>query len=83
MTTLKLTSGERYRATASQKRAFGGSTITLFFVSADGVADYGHGVAGFERGMVAGYGATPSARKVDAARRYAKIRGIESYQVKG
>ncbi len=81
MATLTLISGERYRASASEKRAHGGSTVTLFFVTCDGKADYGHGVPGFTRGMVAGYGASPSARKVDAAARYAKLRGLSEYKL--
>lgn len=81
METLTLISGERYRASASERRAHGGSTVTLFFVHRNGQADYGHGVAGFTRGMVPGYGASPGARKTDAAARYARLRGVESYKI--
>lgn len=56
---------ERYRATAAQRRAHGGSTVTRFYVyrrSEEGDAG--------RYAVVEGFGRTPGERKTDAIRRY-------------
>lgn len=74
---LKITSGERYRASAAERRAHGGSTVTLFFIEVDGAMDTGRDLPrGTERGMWVGYGQTPGARKTDAAKRWARARNV-------
>ena len=57
-------SKDRYRATAAERRAYGGSTVTDFYVWR----------AGDEKDaskwkVVRGYGPTPGERKTDAIRR--------------
>jgi len=61
---LKLVSKDRYRATAAEKRLHGGSTVTEFFVSGDGVPS---------GTVVMGYGKTPGDRKTDARKRAEKL----------
>lgn len=54
----------RYRATASQKRAFGGSTVTQFIVyRSEDAKDPSKWL------RVVGFGKTPGDRKTDAIRR--------------
>lgn len=56
---------ERYRATAAQRRAHGGGTVTRFYVyrrSEEGDAS--------RYAVVEGFGRTPGERKTDAIRRY-------------
>jgi hypothetical protein len=60
--TLKLSSKNRYRATAAQVRLYGGKTITEFFVMWD-PADASTWTTQF------GYGKTPGERMTDARRR--------------
>jgi hypothetical protein len=59
---VKLVSKNRYRATADQKRRFGGSTITEFFVLWN-PADASTWT------VETGYGATPGERMTDARAR--------------
>lgn len=57
-------SKERYRATAAQKRQYGGATVTEFFVfRAEDERDPSKWL------VVTGFGPTPGERKSDAIRR--------------
>ena len=53
------TSKERYRASASEKRAYGGSTVTVFIVGYEGSP-------ASEWVDITGYGPTPGDRKTYA-----------------
>lgn len=57
-------SKERYRATASQKRLYGGNTVTIFFIFRE--EDKDNTKAWKE---VTGYGPTPGERKTDAIKK--------------
>ena len=57
-------SQERYRASASERRMYGGSTVTRFFVFYKDDEDDPNKWL-----MVTGYGPTPGERKTDAIRR--------------
>jgi hypothetical protein len=54
-------SQERWRASASERRRYGGSTVTKFFVSRDGFND-----SPSEWLTVIGYGRMPGNRKTNA-----------------
>lgn len=54
----------RYRATAAERRQYGGSTVTEFFVYRAGDEDDASKWL-----VVRGYGPTPGERKTDAIRR--------------
>ena len=59
---IKAVSFERYRASAAERRRYGGNTVTRFYcntVDPEGVPV-----------LVTGYGPTPGERKTDAIRRY-------------
>lgn len=51
----------RYRATAQERRTYGGCTVTDFWISIVGEPGTGR--------LVRGYGPTPGERKTDAIRR--------------
>lgn len=55
---------ERYRASASERRLYGGSTVTKFYVF---FAKDRHNASAWK--TIMGYGATPGERKTDAIRR--------------
>lgn len=59
---LKAVSAYRYRASADERRQYGGSTVTDFYIYPD---DRSAAVSI----VVRGYGRSPSARKTDALRR--------------
>lgn len=54
----------RYRASAAERRQYGGATVTEFFVYR---AEDAHNADRWR--IVRGYGATPGERKTDAIRR--------------
>lgn len=56
----------RYRATASERRLWGGSTVTQFIIEDPNY----EGAARYHRVM--GYGPTPGERRTDALRRYGR-----------
>lgn len=56
-------SKERYRASASEKRLYGGSTITIFIVGYEGSP-------ASEWKDIKGYGPTPGNRKTDAIQKF-------------
>jgi hypothetical protein len=61
---LKAISKERYRATAAQRRLYGGKTVTRFWVfRAEDRENHANWV------VVDGFGPTPGERKTDAMRR--------------
>lgn len=64
-------SKERYRASAAEKRLYGGSTVTIFYVGKKG--DEHDASKWVEQ---AGYGPTPGERKTDAMRRAASRLGV-------
>lgn len=55
----------RWRATASERRAYGGSTVTEFWVHR---ASDKHDASKWK--VIKGYGKTPQERKADAIRRF-------------
>lgn len=59
--TIKAISKDRYRATAAERRLYGGATVTEFYVW-----DVDVNVTK----VVRGYGKTPGERKTDAIRRF-------------
>jgi predicted RNA binding protein YcfA (HicA-like mRNA interferase family) len=61
---LKLISKDRYRATAAERRRYGGKTVTEFWVEVDGQMVFEDG----KSLVVTGYGATPGERKSYAKR---------------
>lgn len=55
---------ERYRATAAERRMYGGATVTKFYVyRAEHKSDPSKWL------VIVGYGATPGERKTDAIKR--------------
>lgn len=62
--TITAVSAARYRADARERRLYGGSTVTDFYVAQGGVTR-----------LVRGYGKTPGERKSDAMRRFAAEKG--------
>lgn len=65
-----ISSQHRYRASASERRLWGGKTVTQFLIE-----DPNH--EGSARWIdVMGYGATPGERRTDALRRYARKIGV-------
>ena len=63
---IKAYSVERYRASARERRFYGGKTVTIFLVEAPDRDD-------LDTLKIAGYGPTPGQRKTDAIER-ARIR---------
>jgi len=61
---VRAVSKDRYRATASERRLYGGSTVTEFYVYRD---EDRNNPAAWK--IVTGYGRTPGERKTDAIRR--------------
>jgi hypothetical protein len=61
---VRAASKDRYRATASERRLYGGSTVTEFYVYRD---EDRNNPAAWK--IVMGYGRTPGERKTDAIRR--------------
>jgi hypothetical protein len=59
---IKAVSTERWRASAREKRLYGGSTVTAFYVWIEGDDSTTQ--------KVVGYGRTPGDRKTDAIRKY-------------
>lgn len=72
-TKIEVWSKERYRASAAERRRYGGATITIFWVHrAEDAKDASRWVT------VTGYGKTPGERKTDARRQ-----GILALRAKG
>lgn len=65
---LEAVSMARWRATAAQKRLYGGSTVTEFWVSVKGDPNRAANTV-----VVKGYGKTPGERKTDALRKGEKL----------
>lgn len=63
--TIKAISKDRYRATAAERRQYGGSTVTEFYVWVEPGPNEQKDIK-----IVRGYGKTPGERKTDAIRRY-------------